>query len=61
MISFNFQLMGQDHQRKRWPRLSSMAIDILSIPAMGDQPERVFFWGTPNSLVGNGTNGRRDS
>jgi hypothetical protein len=32
----------QDHQRKRWPRLSSMALDILSIPAMSDEPERVF-------------------
>lgn len=29
-------------QRKRWPRLSYMAIDILSIPAMSDEPERVF-------------------
>ena len=32
----------QDLQRKRWPRLSYMAIDILSIPAMSDEPERVF-------------------
>ena len=32
----------QDPQRKRWPRLSYMAIDILSIPAMSDEPERVF-------------------
>jgi hypothetical protein len=32
----------QDQQRKRWPRLSCMAIDILSIPAMSDEPERVF-------------------
>jgi hypothetical protein len=32
----------QDQQRKRWPRLSYMAIDILSIPAMSDEPERVF-------------------
>ena len=31
-----------DQQRKRWPRLSYMAIDILSIPAMSDEPERVF-------------------
>jgi hypothetical protein len=29
-------------QRQRWPRLSYMAIDILSIPAMSDEPERVF-------------------
>ena len=32
----------QDQQRNRWPRLSYMAIDILSIPAMGDEPERAF-------------------
>jgi len=32
----------QDQQRKRWPRLSYMAMDILSIPAMSDEPERVF-------------------
>ena len=29
-------------QRKRWLMLSYMAIDILSIPAMSDEPERVF-------------------
>jgi hypothetical protein len=32
----------QDTQRQRWPRLSLMAIDILSIPLMSDEPERVF-------------------
>ena len=32
----------QDTQRQRWPRLSLMAIDILSIPAISDEPERVF-------------------
>ena len=32
----------QDQQRKHWPRLSYMAIDILSIPAMSDEPKRVF-------------------
>ena len=32
----------QEVQRKRWPKLSHMAIDILSIPAMSDEPERVF-------------------
>jgi hypothetical protein len=32
----------QDSQRKRWPRLSIMAIEILSIPPMSDEPERVF-------------------
>lgn len=34
-----------DEQRQQWPRLSRMAIDILSIPAMSDKPERVFFGG----------------
>ena len=29
-------------QRQRWPRLLYMAINILSIPAMSDEPERVF-------------------
>ena len=32
----------QEVQRKRWPKLSYIAIDILSIPAMSDEPERVF-------------------
>jgi hypothetical protein len=32
----------QDTQRQRWPRLSLIAIDILSIPAMSAEPERVF-------------------
>ena len=31
-----------DQQRKCWPRLSYMALDILSIPAMSDKPEQVF-------------------
>jgi hypothetical protein len=31
-----------EEQRNRWPQLSYMAIDILSIPAMSDEPERVF-------------------
>lgn len=31
-----------DERRKAWPRLSQLAIDILSIPAMSDEPERVF-------------------
>jgi hypothetical protein len=35
----------QDVQRQRWPRLSLMAIDILTIPAMSDEPERVFSGG----------------
>jgi hypothetical protein len=33
---------SQDQQITRWPKLSSMALDILSIPAMSDEPERVF-------------------
>ena len=32
----------QEVQRKRWPRLSYIAIDILSIPAMSDELEQVF-------------------
>lgn len=32
----------QPTQRQRWPKLSFMAIDILSIPPMSDEPERVF-------------------
>ena len=31
----------QEHQQ-RWPLLSQLAIDILSIPAMSAEPERVF-------------------
>jgi hAT family C-terminal dimerisation region len=31
-----------DTQRQTWPRLARMAIDILSIPAMSDKPERLF-------------------
>lgn len=36
------QWWSQDQQRKKWPRLSRMAFDILSIPAISDKPERVF-------------------
>ena len=32
----------QDTQRQRWPKLSRMAINILSIVLMSDEPERVF-------------------
>lgn len=32
----------KDEQRARWPQLSYMAIDILSIPAMSAEAERVF-------------------
>jgi hypothetical protein len=31
-----------DGNRRRWPTLSKMAIDVLSIPAMSAEPERVF-------------------
>jgi len=30
---------GQEPQRKHWLRLSLMALDILSIPAMSDEAE----------------------
>ena len=36
------QWWRQDAQIRRWPRLSRMAVDILSIPAMSDKAERVF-------------------
>lgn len=29
-------------QRTRWPDLSRFAIEVLSIPAMSDEPERIF-------------------
>jgi hypothetical protein len=29
-------------QQQRWPFLSKLALEILSIPAMSDEPERVF-------------------
>jgi hypothetical protein len=29
-------------KRKRWPRLAQMALDLLSIPAMSAEPERIF-------------------
>jgi hypothetical protein len=32
----------QEIQQKRWPRLSLFALDVLSIPAISDKPERVF-------------------
>jgi hypothetical protein len=32
-------------QRKRWPKLSTLAIEILSIPAMSAEPERIFSGG----------------
>lgn len=28
--------------RSRWPRLARLALDIYSIPAMSDEPERIF-------------------
>jgi hypothetical protein len=33
---------SQDMQREYWPRLSLIAINILSIPLISDEPERVF-------------------
>jgi arylamine N-acetyltransferase len=38
----SLQWWSQDIQQQRWPTLSSFAIEILSIPAMSDEPERVF-------------------
>ena len=35
----------QPEQQKNWPCLASMAIDVLSIPSMSDEPERVFSGG----------------
>jgi len=35
----------QDNQRVKWPNLSRFAIDVLSIPAMSDEPERIFSGG----------------
>ncbi|KAF4546914.1 Hypothetical protein D9617_100g032550 [Elsinoe fawcettii] len=29
-------------KRQRWPRLSSLALDIYAVPAMSDSPERLF-------------------
>jgi hypothetical protein len=29
-------------KRKRWPRLAQMALDLLTIPAMSAEPERIF-------------------
>lgn len=33
---------SQEPQRTRWPKLSYMAIDVLSIPAMSAEAERIF-------------------
>lgn len=32
----------REEQQQRYPRLSKMAVDILSVPAMSAEPERVF-------------------
>ncbi|KAI8401843.1 hypothetical protein FOFC_18712 [Fusarium oxysporum] len=32
----------REEQQQAYPRLSRMAVDILSIPAMSAEPERVF-------------------
>jgi hAT family C-terminal dimerisation region len=34
-----------DTQQKRWPRLSCLALEVLSMPAMSDEPERSFSGG----------------
>jgi hypothetical protein len=35
----------RDEQQERYPRLSKLAVDILSIPAMSTDPERTFSGG----------------
>ena len=35
----------QPQQQQNWPCLANMAVDILSIPAMSDEPERIFSGG----------------
>ncbi|KAF4546927.1 Hypothetical protein D9617_95g039920 [Elsinoe fawcettii] len=40
-------------QRKRWPRLSSLALDISAVPAVSDASERLF------SQAGDATSSRR--
>lgn len=39
------QWWAQEQQQKRWPRLSVFAFEVLSVPAMSDEPERVFSGG----------------
>ena len=39
------QWWSQESQTKRWPQLSLFAREVLSIPAMSDEPERVFSGG----------------
>lgn len=39
------QWWSQEQQAKRWPQLSLFARNVLSIPAMSDEPERVFSGG----------------
>ena len=36
---------SQEPHQKRWPRLSLLAFEVLSIPAMSDKPERIFSGG----------------
>lgn len=36
------QWWRQEQQQRQFPRLSAMALDILSIPGMSDEPERLF-------------------
>jgi hAT family protein len=35
----------QPQQQQNWPCLANMAVDVLSIPAMSDEPERIFSGG----------------
>jgi hypothetical protein len=51
----------REEQQRRYPRLSKMAIDILSIPAMSAEPERVFFRRTPYNILGQMSAWKSDS
>lgn len=35
----------RETQQKRWPRLSCLALEVLSMPAMSAEPERIFSGG----------------
>jgi hypothetical protein len=43
MIAFDWWLSPE--RRQKWPRLSHMAIEILSIPGLTDEAKRVFSGG----------------
>jgi hypothetical protein len=43
---------SQDRQRKQWLRLSLMAFDILSVPAMNDGSRASFFRSSLYNIMG---------